>query len=451
MRNLWIGASIALVLVFGITGAVFAQEGRAWIGVSIADGENGVTVQEVMPNSPAASAGIQADDVIMELEGASLATAQELIDALRAYKPGDAVELALKRGEENLTLSVELGTFPQEMPRNRRDDAPRFFGVDVLPNLGVLIEETDAGWQVTQVLPFMQESQLEAGDIITAINGEAVAELNRRDLLGNLRREAESLEVTILRDGEEITLELDPAIPFMEALPANRPVLGVQFVPLTEAFAQNLGIETTAGALLTAILPDTPAAEAGLQAGDIVTAVNETAIDAENNLADLLNQSDPGDTVSLRVIREGAEIEVEVTLAEQDIRFNMPQGFQFHMPDGGRGFDFHMPEGGRGFDFRMPDGGRGFDFRMPDGGMRPFEFRGFRGNLQDFLDRFGGADLIPEDGLSIICKDAEGNTVFSFDFRGNLSDPALVLPDLDRGMFRNLDCSLGSAPQGDSL
>ena len=98
----------------------------------------------------------------------------------------------------------------------------------------------------------------------------------------------------------------------------NRVLLGVQYRALNEDFAANLNIEPTEGALITDVLPETPAAAADLMQGDIVIAVNDDAVDSENDLASLIGGFEGGDTVTLTVLRAGEEISLDVTLEAQD-------------------------------------------------------------------------------------------------------------------------------------
>lgn len=70
------------------------------------------------------------------------------------------------------------------------------------------------------------------------------------------------------------------------------------------------------GALILDVLPGTPAEEAGLQPGDILTAVDRTPVDATHQLADVLAQYEPGDRISLTVWRLGQEERIRVILGE---------------------------------------------------------------------------------------------------------------------------------------
>jgi membrane-associated protease RseP (regulator of RpoE activity) len=70
------------------------------------------------------------------------------------------------------------------------------------------------------------------------------------------------------------------------------------------------------GALVTQVVSDTPAEDAGLQMGDIITSVDLTPVDANHQLADVLAQYKPGDRVTLTVWRSGGSEEVLVILGE---------------------------------------------------------------------------------------------------------------------------------------
>ncbi len=102
-----------------------------------------------------------------------------------------------------------------------------------------------------------------------------------------------------------------------------RPYLGVAYLDL----AHTLGLPgeisegQTKGAVLygeknslPAVAPGSPAAKAGLKAGDIVVAVNDEPVDFYNSLTDLIQQYKVGDVVKLTVIFEGEKREVEVAL-----------------------------------------------------------------------------------------------------------------------------------------
>jgi len=72
----------------------------------------GALVQNVDPSSPAAHAGIRANDVITAVNGQSIDASHPLKDVLRQFHPGDHVTMAIQRGKQTLSVSVTLGTHP---------------------------------------------------------------------------------------------------------------------------------------------------------------------------------------------------------------------------------------------------------------------------------------------------------------------------------------------------
>jgi membrane-associated protease RseP (regulator of RpoE activity) len=78
------------------------------------------------------------------------------------------------------------------------------------------------------------------------------------------------------------------------------------------------GRAMSAGAVVRTVVEQGPAAEAGLQAGDLVTAIDGEAVDSPQALVDAIASRQPGDTVTLTVTREGedAPMEIEAVLGE---------------------------------------------------------------------------------------------------------------------------------------
>jgi serine protease Do len=81
--------------------------------------------------------------------------------------------------------------------------------------------------------------------------------------------------------------------------------LGVQIQPVTKDIADSLGIKRAEGALISVPLPESPAAEAGLKSGDVITAVNDENIKDARDLARKIAGIPPGKEVSLSIVRDG--------------------------------------------------------------------------------------------------------------------------------------------------
>ena len=66
-------------------------------------------IVSVVPNGPAATAGLQARDVIVQVENKSVTDVQSLSDALLSKNPGDTVAVTVYRGNQHMTVNVKLG------------------------------------------------------------------------------------------------------------------------------------------------------------------------------------------------------------------------------------------------------------------------------------------------------------------------------------------------------
>ncbi len=270
---------VILVLVAALTlivGAVAAQEAteeptpdttpRPYLGVSLSDTDDtddGVLILQVMPGSPADEAGIRAGDVISAINDTATPTAQAAADVISALSVGDEIEVTtLYRGVER-TFTVTLAEYP---PMTER-------GLNIPRGRGQIIPPGD--------MPFGFEFRGAPG-------GEGRGE--RLAPFGGMR-------------------------------------LGVSFIALDADTAAEYAVDVEAGALLTMVIEESPAAEAGLQVNDVITMVNGEAITADYTLRDAIFATE-NDLLVLTVLRDGEELTLEVMLGEARLPSNAP-GLRF--------------------------------------------------------------------------------------------------------------------------
>ena len=115
---------------------------------------------------------------------------------------------------------------------------------------------------------------------------------------------------------------------------------GVTTTPLYPQLAEELGLDVDTGALVSEVVDGGPADEAGLQAGDdapirfqaqdvdaggdVIVAVDGEPIDAEADLPRLISLAEPGEVVTLDIIRDGDEEQIEVELGERPVEVPRP-------------------------------------------------------------------------------------------------------------------------------
>jgi S1-C subfamily serine protease len=68
----------------------------------------GVRVSGLVPDSPAARAGIREGDIILRVDDTAVANLQEYSNLLRTLSPGQVVAVVLRRGAEDVKLTVTL-------------------------------------------------------------------------------------------------------------------------------------------------------------------------------------------------------------------------------------------------------------------------------------------------------------------------------------------------------
>ena len=162
---------------------------RGWIGVQIqpvtpeiADSlglkeATGALVSEPQANSPAAKAGIASGDVITALDGAPVRDARELSRKVGTMAPGTSVKLNLIHDGQEKTVTLTLGTLPNEKAANqqKQQEVP---DSDV-PKLGLTLApgKADGGVVVTAVDPngVAADHGFQVGDVILDISGKSVA------------------------------------------------------------------------------------------------------------------------------------------------------------------------------------------------------------------------------------------------------------------------------------
>lgn len=96
-----------------------------------------------------------------------------------------------------------------------------------------------------------------------------------------------------------------------------RGYLGIGGSTVDRTMASALGLESARGVIIGEVLPDTPAANAGLREGDVIVSLDGENVSAYRDFQVAIGSKKPGDEIALEIIREGEEMEFEVELTER--------------------------------------------------------------------------------------------------------------------------------------
>ncbi len=164
--------------------------------------------------------------------------------------------------------------------------------------LGVLIQPVNedvasalklgsaSGALVADVLPNSpaEKAGFKRGDVIISYDGSKVEENDQLPLMVAQTDLGKTVNIEILREGKEKTIKAkieelkDEEAEPEEPQESEETTLGLAVQDLTVEIAKSLGIEDTKGVVVSGVLPDTPAGEAGLKRGDIILEADSRAL-----------------------------------------------------------------------------------------------------------------------------------------------------------------------------
>lgn len=99
----------------------------------------------------------------------------------------------------------------------------------------------------------------------------------------------------------------------------SRPYMGISWQVITPRIASRYRLPVEWGVYVTEVAANSPASEANLQAGDIITRIGDVTLDETHSFLNTLFTYQPGDQVTIELMRNGETLEVQVTLAESNL------------------------------------------------------------------------------------------------------------------------------------
>jgi serine protease Do len=253
------------------------KDNMARYGMRVA---RGVGITQVVKDSPAEKAGLKKDDVIVRFEGDSVTSVRKLNRLVSEVAPDQTVKLGISRGGGEQEVAVTIGKRNQSMNAFER-----------LEGLGELKGELKGLDKLKEFHVMPPDGQ------VWKWEGEGPGKDGMFFAFGNHRR------------------------------------IGVSTMQLTKQLADYFGIADGKGVLVTSVSDDSPAAKAGLKAGDIITAIDGDKVEGAGDLARGINKKKDGE-VTLTVIRNKNQRTINVTPKEDPLPApgTAPQGRRIIIP-----------------------------------------------------------------------------------------------------------------------
>ena len=188
-------------------------------------------------------------------------------------------------------------------------------------------------------------ADLERHDIILEFDGARLKSPRHLNRLVRKHKPGDKVTLFIIHDGKKkkVRVELtEPPEDETENLrffgganvfsihPGNRPYLGVYLQQLNRDLARYFKVDEEAGVLITEVEEDSPAADAGIKPGDILTKIGAEGVQSVEDAVDILFDYEPDDEVEIAVIRSGSEKKFKVELDEA--RSDIKSKYFFRMP-----------------------------------------------------------------------------------------------------------------------
>ncbi|MDX2474209.1 MAG: PDZ domain-containing protein [Candidatus Krumholzibacteria bacterium] len=224
------------------------------------DEDEGVMISQVVDDGPAAKAGFEDGDVILKFDGKAIESFGDLNKAMKKTSPGDKVAIEILHNGKRQTAEVELG----EAEKNS--------------------------------FTYSMNSDGDAPDVEFFSDGDHE-------------------NVWFSEDGGTVDLIMKNG-----TFGSDRGFMGVELNDLNDQLGEYFGIEDGEGALVSKVRDDSPAAAAGLKAGDVIVSVNGDSVEDSGEVYEAMNDTEPEQEIEVKVVRKGKNKTLKVTLGE------MPEG-----------------------------------------------------------------------------------------------------------------------------
>jgi len=219
------------------------------------------------------------------------------------------------------------------------------------PRLGVLVHELPFGTLDKQNLPYgvqvmrvipgsaAEAAGIQRNDILLTLDGHPLFSGARLQWLTTQAAPAKPVELSYVRDGETRKTQVDlhaaanPTPGPHRRADTGPSYLGVGLQPLTQGLREALEAPKDAGMLVAEVVEGSPAEQAGLRAGDVITQMDRRPVRRMGDVWRVLDYLQPGEKLDVELIRDKKTEQLSVTLGERERTFGARPSQQAPFPE----------------------------------------------------------------------------------------------------------------------
>ncbi|HZV00242.1 MAG TPA: PDZ domain-containing protein [Planctomycetota bacterium] len=296
--------------------------GKAYLGMTVEEREDGVYVKTVVEDGPAAKAKITVGAKLTRFNGKNVSSKKDIIDELSKLEPGDKVSVRVENSEGFAkTVWVIIGTKGGEPhAENPSDEKPKtkkraFLGVRAAAG-------DEPGLKVDMVLEKSPaaDAKIQVGDVILSLDGKKTDDYDTFTSILKDKAPGDKIKVRIARDGFEkdvtVTLGERPSDLDNQPNPHENPH---EETPSTESKKPWVGFaleDRNGKAVVVDVAKDSPADAAGIKNGYAVVGIDGKEKLSIDDMDAIIKAKKIGDKLQVRIENEeGWAKNVTVTLA----------------------------------------------------------------------------------------------------------------------------------------
>lgn len=343
-----------------------AEKGKVYMGVYLEDistgyyqkvgmKENyGILISKVVKESPAEKAGLMAKDILMEIDGDKIYTHGQFTKMLKSYDPEQKVKLKYFRDGKAKSLKFTFGE--KKIPKIKKKAYMGVFLTELSAkhkqkfeyqeNYGILISD------VVEDGP-AQKAGITANTVLMSIDGDKIYTIDQlTKMLTNFEPE-NHIEAEIFMDKktQKVDMILGEKAKYISSgwdlgdfnftwdKPENVFVYKYQHDDdkwigvMLHVVENKKGDEEKITVTIDEVIKNTPAEKAGLEAGDIILAVDSNEVDSRKTISSIINDKEIGDIIEMKIDRKGSILNVKCEIAERD-KDEIQERVELSMDDG---------------------------------------------------------------------------------------------------------------------